>query len=152
VVRPRDGTYQVALILVASAKGERWQLPKGWVEQGEDAAAAALREVREETGLAAEIIEPLPEIDYWFFQGKGLRVHKYVIFYLMRATGGRVDDHDHEVDTARWFPIAAAADALAFDDERDLVREAQQRLEDRPQLLDAESAEQSESPARNLLP
>lgn len=137
VVRPRDGIHEAALIRVASDRGERWQLPKGWIEEDEDAAVAAVREVREETGVEAEIVEPLPQVDYWFFQGRGLRVHKYVTFFLMRAIGGRIGDHDHEVDAARWIPIADAVEMLAFDDERDLVREAQQRLEADPDLLDA---------------
>lgn len=138
VVRSRNGAHETALICVVSERGERWQLPKGWVEEDEDAAEAAVREVREETGIHAEILEPLQQIDYWFFQGKGLRVHKYVTFYLMRATGGRIGDHDHEVEAARWFPVADAVDVLAFDDERDLVLAAQQRLEADPALLGAE--------------
>lgn len=135
VVRRQDNRFEVALIQVEGRDDRRWQLPKGWVEKGEAGTEAALREVNEETGLQAEIVDKLPTIDYWFYEGKETRVHKYVSFYLMRATGGKVAEHDAEVVTACWFRLDAAIEALAFDSERDLIREALGRLEENPNLL-----------------
>lgn len=128
VVRRRDEQLEVALILVGSQEEKRWQFPKGWLEKGEDSATAAVREVGEETGLEVEIIEKLPTIDFWFYEGQATRVHKFVAFYLMRAIGGDIEQHDREVAAARWFPLEEAVEVLEFDSERELVRETGRRL------------------------
>jgi 8-oxo-dGTP pyrophosphatase MutT (NUDIX family) len=120
---------EVALISVGA--NNRWQLPKGQVGDGEDPEAAALREVREEAGIQAEIIKPLETITYWFYvtqQGKRLRIHKFVHFYLMRYLSGDPDQHDQEVNEARWVDIDQAIDQLAFDSEREILRQAKESI------------------------
>jgi 8-oxo-dGTP pyrophosphatase MutT (NUDIX family) len=126
VIREGADGYEVVLISVERYADTRWQLPKGHVEVGENLEEAALREVREETGISAEIITPLTTIDYWFFKTRcesQIRIHKFVRFYLMRYLAGSTVDHDREVVEARWFPIQEAVTNLAFDDERDRVQE-----------------------------
>ena len=98
VFRRSDDGVQVVLISVGPLG--RWQLPNGLVEPGEQPQTAALREVREETGLAAELVEPLETIEYWFLAGPAdqrVRYHKYVHFFLLRYLSGQVSDHDQEV-------------------------------------------------------
>ena len=82
-------------------------LPKGHPD-GERVAAceAALREVREEAGVEAEVVESLGEVRYWYQRG-GRRIAKVVEFFLLRYVSGDVDDHDHEVEHARWIPRGA---------------------------------------------
>ena len=120
---------EVALILVGPRK--RWQLPKGAADNQETNEQAALREVREETGLAAEMIELIDRIEYWFYanhDGQRVRFHKYVYFYLMNFLAGNVQDHDHEVEEARWVEIEQAIAWLAFESEREIVRKARTKI------------------------
>jgi 8-oxo-dGTP pyrophosphatase MutT (NUDIX family) len=127
VVRRVGDREQVALICVGPKR--RWQLPKGLVEPGEAAEAAATREVREEAGVEAELIEPVEMIEYWYYGTRGgerVRYHKRVHFFLFRYQRGDVadHDHDHEVVEARWVPAAEAGTMLAFASERKVVEKA----------------------------
>ena len=101
-------------------------LPKGHPEAGEEAEEAALREVREETGVEARVIDSLGDVRY-FYQRGGRRIAKVVRFFLLQATGGDVADHDHEVEEARWMELADAAKALTYKGEQDVVRRALSR-------------------------
>ena len=128
--RVDDGRIEV-VVIKTSSEG-RWQLPKGMIDPGETAEIAALREVREEAGIACEIIELLDVIEYWFvgaFDGPKKRYHKRVHFYLMKFLEGDVNEHDHEVVEARWVGIDQAGRMLAFDGENDLIVKAKRRLE-----------------------
>ena len=124
------GRLEVALISVG--KPPRWQLPKGLVKKNETAESAALREVREETGLQVELVEPIETVEYWYYgggrQGGRVRFHKFVHFYLLRCLGGDLADHDYEVNEARWFEISDAAEHLAFQSEQKVVRQALEKL------------------------
>jgi 8-oxo-dGTP pyrophosphatase MutT (NUDIX family) len=101
-------------------------LPKGHPDPGEDAEAAALREVREETGVEADVVGPLGEVRYRYQRG-GRRIAKVVAFFLLRYRSGVLEDHDHEVEEARWMPLSEAAEALSYDGEREMVRRALSR-------------------------
>ena len=58
----------------------------------------------------------------------GRRIAKVVSFYLLRYRSGSVEDHDHEVEEARWMPLAQAVEELTYDGEREMVRRALSRL------------------------
>lgn len=104
-----------------------WSLPKGHIETGETAEQAAVREVREETGIEGQILGELGTISFWFV-ADGRRVHKTVNHYLMRAVGGELSDEDVEVSEVAWVPLPAIADRLAYPDERNLLDVASRLL------------------------
>ena len=76
--------------------------------------------MREETGVVANVIEPLGDVRYTYRRG-GRRVRKTVHFFLCEYVGGSTDDHDHEVDDARWIALASAREQLSYPGERALI-------------------------------
>src|SRR5690606_27736741 len=107
-------------------------LPKGKPDPGESLEATALREVREETGLETRILLPLGEIAYWFTDEHGGRVNKTVTFFLMEATGGSFDLHDHEFDEVVWLHIAEAARRLTHQNQLRILERAAEVIEGLP--------------------
>jgi 8-oxo-dGTP pyrophosphatase MutT (NUDIX family) len=103
-------------------------LPKGHPDPGESSIEAATREVREETGLVAEPEEKLGDVRYWYVW-KGERILKIVSFFLFRYRSGSVRDHDHEVESAEWIPLAEAPSRLAYKGEREMAELALSHLQ-----------------------
>lgn len=124
----RGRSAQVVLAARRTRRGELvWGLPKGGLDEGESEVDAAIREVREETGIEAVVEEDLGQIRY-FYVWEGVRVRKAVRFFLMRATGGDVSKHDDEMEDVRWFPLATAIRRAAFRGEREVLERARDRL------------------------
>jgi len=112
-----------------SQEGKRvLALPKGHPDGEETPEQAATREVREETGVEAELVEPLGDVTY-FYQRKGRRIHKRVRFFLFRYVSGSTDDHDQEIEDARWMPLAEAAENLTYPGEREMAARALSRVQ-----------------------
>jgi 8-oxo-dGTP pyrophosphatase MutT (NUDIX family) len=122
-------------IAIVSVKPKlRWQLPKGIVDPGESPQVTAVREVREEAGVDAELIRLIETIEYWYRSvknGQPVRYHKFVHFYLMQYRSGEVSDHDHEVEEARWVSFDEALEMLDFKSEREVVEKAREMIEER---------------------
>lgn len=126
VIDLRDGTPYVAMI--ATRGRSRWGLPKGAVFAGESSGQAAVREVKEETGLDAEIIVLLDTIEYFFRAGDTL-IRKSVDFYLMHHIGGTMTPQLSEVDDVEWVELSKAIERASFDSERKLLSSALAQLE-----------------------
>ena len=124
VVRRMQGRPFVAVVRV---RDQILALPKGHPDGEESAAEAARREVREETGLEAEVVERLGDVKYWYVRG-GERVMKIVAFFLFRYRSGSVENHDHEVEEALWIPLDEAPRRLAYKGEREMAEAAISRL------------------------
>lgn len=125
VCEERDDVVRVALC--GRLKTGLWALPKGTPDDGESLEETAVREVREETGLDAEIAVSLGHIEYWFTRAAE-RVHKRVYFYLMRPRGGSFDHHDPEFDVVQWASPEEALGLLTYSSERDVLRRAMAAL------------------------
>jgi 8-oxo-dGTP pyrophosphatase MutT (NUDIX family) len=118
------------ILLISTQAGRRWQLPKGHIEEGETAEQAALREVREETGVSGRVVAPLSEVEYWFVEKGARRVHKRVDYFLLDYVSGSAADFDAaEVSGAEWFSWDEGIAKLSFDNERRVVLQARDILE-----------------------
>ncbi len=115
------------VLLIATGGGRRWQLPKGRIEAGESIEQAAVREVREETGVVGRVVAPLPAIDYWFADGPSRRIRKHVDYFLLAYVMGSENDFDPvEVDEARWFDWDDAIERLTHVNERRVAESARE--------------------------
>jgi 8-oxo-dGTP pyrophosphatase MutT (NUDIX family) len=119
------GTDCIVIVPIRRAAGgtQVLALPKGHPEPGESPADAALREVREEAGVDASVREKLGDVRYWY-QRVGRRIAKTVTFFLLDYVSGEPDDHDHEVEYARWIGLDEAARSLSYKGERDMAARA----------------------------
>jgi 8-oxo-dGTP pyrophosphatase MutT (NUDIX family) len=102
-------------------------LPKGHLDPGETDELAAVREVAEETGVVAELIDKLGDVEY-SYERRGRRRNKRVAFYLFEYRSGSLEDHDQEIEEARWMPLETAARELTHPGEKEIVRRALSRL------------------------
>jgi 8-oxo-dGTP pyrophosphatase MutT (NUDIX family) len=129
VYRGDKGNVEVVIVSVGGQN--RWQLPKGLVEKGENPEVTAVREAREEGGVSSEVGQLIETIEYWYVgldNGIRVRFHKRVHFYLLRYLSGDTKDHDWEVNEARWVPIEDATSQLAFDNERRVMERARELI------------------------
>jgi len=127
VVRRLRGEWKMAAIRPAGKKPGVWALPKGNIGAGEKPDATALREVKEETGVEARLIEKLGDVRY-VYTWDGERIFKVVSFFLLRYSNGRLGELPpetaHEVAEVRWLPLAEAPKLLAYGGERDMAERA----------------------------
>jgi 8-oxo-dGTP pyrophosphatase MutT (NUDIX family) len=125
----RGGELLVIVPRRRAADGSRvLGLPKGHIDPDETPLQAAVREVREETGVDAQPLAELGEVRYWY-QRAGRVIPKSVVFFLLRHIGGDTADHDDEVEEVRWLPLARACAELTYRGEREIAARARAALE-----------------------
>lgn len=116
-------------VLVIRDPYQNWGLPKGHLENGEASGEAAVREVREETGLSDVALgEELATID-WYFRAGGKLIHKFCAFYLMRSEAGDpVPETSEGITECVWLPLDEAAARISYDNAREVVSVAREIL------------------------
>ncbi len=116
VWRLKDNVLEV--LLIHRPRYDDWSWPKGKVDPGETLAAAAVREVQEETGKAVHLGIALPGLQYVTLEGELKRVH-----YWAAQVAGPKDAavsarapvspvNPKEVDQTKWLPLAQATKKL----------------------------------------
>lgn len=128
VIRESPGRRELAVI---QPRGRSiFCLPKGHIDEGESPEEAAVREVREETGLQARICAPLGDVRYEY-RFKGRRIRKRVSFFLLEYESGTIDALEErmrvEVHRAMWIPLDEALHRLAYEGEKDVLKRALER-------------------------
>jgi 8-oxo-dGTP pyrophosphatase MutT (NUDIX family) len=126
IYRWRDGDAYVLLI----RDGYRhWGFPKGHLEDGETPAAAALREVEEETGLRNLHLGPRLQTIDWYFRANGKLIHKFCHFFLIECPSGEpCPQTDEGITACRWLSLREALSTISYDNARDVLEQAVVRL------------------------
>jgi 8-oxo-dGTP pyrophosphatase MutT (NUDIX family) len=123
VFRAPQGEEPLFLLIRDSYRN--WGFPKGHLESSEMPDAAALREVKEETGLEGlELCGEIETID-WFFRFRGKLIHKVCHFYLMKTDSELTSPQRTEGITAcRWMPITLALETISYANARSVLQRA----------------------------
>lgn len=117
----------VEVALVGRSHSGMWALPKGTPEAGETLEQVAVREVQEETGLEVRLITYIGNISYSFVHDK-IRYQKQVRHFLFEAIGGDTSLHDAEYDRVEWFSIPEALRRLTYQNEVNILSQAEDIL------------------------
>ena len=117
------------LFLLIRDSYSNWGFPKGHLESGEGAAEAAVREVREETGLQDLALRGEIETIDWYFRFRGRLIHKVCHFYLMETSQSDTAPQQAEGITAcQWIAYDAAETSISYANARHVLRRAQEMI------------------------
>ena len=120
VVWRQVGDGQVEVVLVHRPRYGDWSLPKGKLDPGEDHAAAALREVQEETGLRCRLDEALPVNRYRDRKGRR-KVVRYWLMHPVAEASAPSAYATGEVDQAVWRVVDEAKAMATYERDRELI-------------------------------
>jgi len=123
-----ESMVSTEVVLVGRSHAGIWALPKGTPQAGETIEQVAVREVREETGLQVKLIAYIGSISYSFVRDQ-VRYHKQVRHFLLEAIGGDTSLHDHEYDRVEWFPLHEACRRLTYQNEVNILYQAEETLQ-----------------------
>ena len=119
-VQHAQGKQAWEVLVTQHSKHKGWDFPKGHREIYESEEQTALREVEEETGIKAEIIEKVGKTEYFYYE-EGSKVLKTVEYFLMKYVSGETKPQDLEVLEVKWFDPAQAMELLSFKKDKDML-------------------------------
>ncbi|MCL2038345.1 NUDIX domain-containing protein [Candidatus Saccharibacteria bacterium] len=119
--------FGLQVLLIQDAK-DRWTIPKGHIEDGEDAKATAIREIGEETGLTnVRVLGYMGQVDFKFQRDDALVLMTTQV-YLMEAVGDEDVQKEEWMNGIHWFDLKDALEMVEYDDVRKLIDEAQEKV------------------------
>lgn len=124
VFKKKDNQYLWLIVQHSQHKG--WVFPKGLVgdkDSAESKEDAALREVEEEGGVKAKIIDLPPIKTFYQYRWQDQLIKKTVYYYLMEYQSGDPIDHDWEVSQANFFPQEEVLSILTYPSDKKAFRE-----------------------------
>ena len=111
------------VLLTKHSENHHWSFPKGLIDPGQTPPEAAVREVREEGGVEAEILDKVGYNKY-VYTLNGEKIFKVVTYFLMKYVSGDPKDHDWEVEEAGWYTPEDALKQLTFSQDKALLKKA----------------------------
>ncbi len=111
------------VLITKHSQNKHWSFPKGLIDPGQTTEGAALREVKEEGGIEAEIIDKVGYSKYVYTFG-GEKIFKVVTYFLMKYKSGDIKDHDFEVEESGWYSSGDALKQLSFSQDKVLLKQA----------------------------
>lgn len=111
------------VLLTKHSQNKKWSFPKGLIDEGQTSEETALREVKEEGGVEAEILDKVGYSKY-VYTLNGEKIFKVVTYYLMKYVSGDPKDHDWEMEDAGWFEVEDALKTLDFSRDKELLKKA----------------------------
>ncbi|HSX42804.1 MAG TPA: NUDIX domain-containing protein [Candidatus Saccharimonadales bacterium] len=116
VFRRPEKTGELEILLIKDAKN-RWTIPKGHVEEGEEPQDTAAREIREETGLQEmEVYNWLGKVNFRYRRNHTL-VLMTMHIYLVKGIGNTDRLHPEDwLSDIQWLPATKAVDSIAYED------------------------------------
>ncbi len=114
---------QGQVLVTQHSQNKNWSFPKGLIDPGQTTQEAAIREVKEEGGVEAEIIDKVGYNKYVYTM-EGEKIFKVVTYFLMKYISGDPKDHDWEVSEAGWYTPEDALKQLSFSQDKALLKKA----------------------------
>ena len=121
----------IQILVAQHSQHHGWVFPKGLIgdkDSKESKEEAAVREVKEETGIEATIVQPLSPETYWFVW-EGEKVKKTVYYFTMEYMGGDITKHDFEMENVEWVPFDEVEKRLTYISDKKVWQEAKSIIE-----------------------
>lgn len=134
IVYKKDGGIKI--LVAQHSQHHGWVFPKGLIgdnpsansgQEKETKEQAAIREVKEETGIEAEIEKELTPVEYWYVW-EGEKKKKTVYYYIMKFIGGDTSKHDHEMEEVEWIDYNDVLKRLTYESDKGVWEEAKKLI------------------------
>lgn len=125
--------FKIEWLVTQHSQHKGWVFPKGLIGDtvtDEPMEVAALREVEEEGGVKAKIMNPKPVTVSYSYKWNDLQIEKTVHYFLMEYISGDPKNHDWEMMDAKFIPENEVTPLLTYPSDREAFKEILTMMED----------------------